>query len=242
VRTILAVDRAADRRWFLGGVGLFPLADYVLPVMPNQMLLVALSYLRPALWRRLAAVFVIAGGVSAFAVAAALSTFGGALLAPLGGLPDQGAAADVLDAVRTQGLWALAAIALLPTTPRIAVVACALAGLPAAGIGLAVAAGRTVPMTLLAAAGAMAPQALRRLSRVDRVMRQIDAVRARRCRPHLAVIAGRDEIATRRRPPGVDKAAGLGEQGHARTDTRTPCFNSASPPSTGPTRSGSTNS
>jgi hypothetical protein len=38
-RIILALERRSDRRWFLPAVGIFPLSDYVLPFLPNQMLL-----------------------------------------------------------------------------------------------------------------------------------------------------------------------------------------------------------
>jgi uncharacterized membrane protein YdjX (TVP38/TMEM64 family) len=100
------------------------------------------------------------------------------LLEPLGGVPDGGAAAHVLSAVRTHGLWVLAAMALLPPTPRTAVLACAVAGLPPIEIGLAVALGRTLPVFVLAATGAAAPKILRRLRMVDRVMREVDAGRA----------------------------------------------------------------
>lgn len=37
----------AIRRWFLPAVAIFPAADYVLPFLPNQMLLLALSVLHP---------------------------------------------------------------------------------------------------------------------------------------------------------------------------------------------------
>jgi len=179
-RAVLALDRAAGRRWFLPAVGAFPLADYALPFLPNQILLVALSSLRPRLWWRLAFVFALAAGLGAFAVAALAGAAGPALIARLGGGAADGSAADALAAVRAHGLWALAAIALLPPTPRTAVVVCAVAGLPPAGIAAAVATARLVPATLLAAAGSAAPRALRRLRAVDAVMREVEAAGPRR--------------------------------------------------------------
>lgn len=177
-RIAAALDRAAGRRWFLPATAAFPLADYVLPVLPNQMLLIGLSMLQPRLWWRLALVFVLAGGTGAMLVATGVQAVGPALVEMLGGAPSDGAAAQLLDRVRRHALWALAALALLPPTPRSAVILCAVAGLPPLGIGAAVAAGRTLPVGALALIGAVAPAQLRRLSSVDRLLREIEALKA----------------------------------------------------------------
>lgn len=44
-RVVAALDGAADRAGFLPAVSAFPLADYVLPFLPNQIRLVALCLL-----------------------------------------------------------------------------------------------------------------------------------------------------------------------------------------------------
>ncbi len=176
-RTILALDRAATKPWFLPAVGVFPLADYALPFLPNQILLVALSSLRPRLWWRLALMFAVAGGLGAAALAAALQAVGPQLLALVGGAPRAGVTADLVGAVQVHGLWALTAVALLPPTPRAAVIICALAGLPPTAIGVAVATGRLLPVSLLTVAGAAAPQLVRRMPSFDRLLREVEAAR-----------------------------------------------------------------
>lgn len=181
-RIILALDRAADRRWFLPAVSVFPLTDYVLPFLPNQMLLVALSVLQPRRWRAFALTFVLASALGALLTAYGVQAVGPWLLDTiLGGRPDQGAAADVLAMIKRYGVGALMLLAALPWPPRTAVVVCTLAGLSPMTIGLAVAVGRTAPVGLYALVGAKAPYLLRRLSAVDRVLCEVEALRGRTC-------------------------------------------------------------
>jgi membrane protein YqaA with SNARE-associated domain len=178
LRTVLALDRAADRPWFLPAVSLFPLADYVLPFLPNQMLLAALSVLQPRRWLVFAALFVAASASGAVLTAWAVQALGPWLLETIvGGAPERGAAADLLRVVERYGLAGLILLAALPWPPRTAVIVCALAGLPPLTIGLAVALGRTVPAGLLAIGGAKAPHVLRRVRSVDRLLSQLEACR-----------------------------------------------------------------
>lgn len=178
VRTITALDRVADRRWFLPAVSAFPLTDYVLPFLPNQMLLVALSVLHPRRWLAFASTFTLAAGAGAALTAAAVQTVGPALLDALfGSGPEAGTAADVLAAVERHGLWALAGLAMLPWPPRTGVLVCALAGLPPVGIGAVVMLGRVVPATGYALAGAKLPHLLLRVRSVRSIMHQVDAAR-----------------------------------------------------------------
>lgn len=173
-RLVVALERRAGRPWFLPAVSVFPLGDYVLPFLPNQLLLLALSVALPRRWWQLALAFVLATGSGAVLTALALQAWGLPLLGTLfGGLPEEGAAATVVSAVERHGLWALAALAMLPWPPRAAVVACALAGLPPLSIGLAVAVGRTVPACGYALAGAYAPGLLRRIPAVDRALADV---------------------------------------------------------------------
>ena len=67
-RTIVALDRRADRPWFLPAIGLFPMSDYILPFLPNQMLLLGLAMLRPTRWISLAATFALATALGALPV------------------------------------------------------------------------------------------------------------------------------------------------------------------------------
>lgn len=179
-RTVVALDRMANRPWFLPAVSLFPLADYVLPFLPNQMLLIALSVLQPRRWWMFALTFVIATGTGAWLTAHALQMAVGPVLleAAFGGGPDAGAAPKTLLLIETYGLWALALLAMLPWPPRTGVIVGALAGLPPFNIGLAVATGRVIPACAYAAIGAFAPYLLRRIGAVDRVLSEAEDVRA----------------------------------------------------------------
>lgn len=174
-RIILALHARADRPWFLPSVGAFPLMDYALPFLPNQLLLIALSMLQPQRWRRLAAVFVIGTSLGALLAALAVQHAGRPLVEALWGaapLPD--APEGWKGMVGRYGLIGLAGLSLLPSPPRTAVVLCAFAGLPPAGIMIAVATGRIVPVTGFALIGAWAPQWLRRYGPIDRLLREVE--------------------------------------------------------------------
>lgn len=179
-RTVIALDRIADRPWFLPTISLFPMADYVLPFLPNQMLLIALSVLQPRRWWLFALVFVLATGTGAWLTAYALQMAAGPNLLEtvIGGRPDDGALTKTLALVESYGVWALALLAMLPWPPRTGVIVCALAGLPPLTIGLAVAAGRIVPAFSYGVLGAFAPHLLRRIGAVDRVLREVERARS----------------------------------------------------------------
>lgn len=176
IRIVLALERRAERKWFLPAVSLFPLADYVLPFMPNQILLLCLSILTPRRWWQLALTFILAAGLGAFLGVLAIQTIDETIL---GVLPDTPAVATAREWLAAYGLGALVLLAMLPTPPRSAVILCALAGLPALSIGLCVMAGRTVPVLGYTYLGSRAPHLLRRSRRVDEVMRQIEKGRDR---------------------------------------------------------------
>ncbi|MGV9316890.1 hypothetical protein ACWDR0_32630 [Streptomyces sp. NPDC003691] len=177
-RLLLRFDRAADRPWFLPALAVFPLSDYAVPVLPNQMLLVGMSALHPRRWRAIALTFAVASALGALLVAAAVQSAGPWLLDAAGRLPGSGELREAGDFVNRHGAPALAVLALLPWTPRAAVVACALAGVPPWSIGLAVLLGRPVPVTVLALSGARAPRLLRRSRRLERLLAEVRARRA----------------------------------------------------------------
>lgn len=177
-RALLALERQADRPWFLPAVGVFPLCDYILPFLPNQLLLAGLSMSLPRRWIVLALTFVAATAAGATLIVAAIQQFGTPVMEQiLGEMPEANAVTPVLAQIRRYGLPALAVIAMLPWPPRMAVLACALAGLPPVEVGLAVLAGRIVPATIYAGLGAKAPNLLRRNPRVDRIIREVAAAK-----------------------------------------------------------------
>jgi membrane protein YqaA with SNARE-associated domain len=177
-RALLALEKRSERAWFLPAVGVFPSFDYVLPFLPNQILLGGLSMLLPRRWIALAATFVIAAAIGAGLITVAIQQFGVPIVSRfVADMPESSALASAIALVRSYGLAALVAVAMLPWPPRTAVLACAIAGLPATSIGLAVLIGRVAPASLYACIGAKAPHLLRRLSKVDAIMREVEAGR-----------------------------------------------------------------
>lgn len=169
LRAIEFLDRAAGKRWFWPTVGLFPVFDYVLPVLPNQLLMIALSALNPRKWWLVALVFVAASALGAFGTAWLIQLLGDAWAELMPFAPsDSDSWQWTLEQVRRWGLPAVAVLALLPVPPRLAVIACAVAGLPPEGIAASVAAGRSVPAIAIAFLSARAPAMLAGLPFVGR--------------------------------------------------------------------------
>jgi uncharacterized membrane protein YdjX (TVP38/TMEM64 family) len=122
--------------------------------------------------------FVLATTAGAFLIAGAIQEIGAPVMEKLlGDLPEGDADASIAGHIRTYGLTALVVLAILPSPPRTAVIACGLARIPAAQVALAVLAGRIVPATLYAAVGAKAPHLLRKIPSVDRVFREVERAR-----------------------------------------------------------------
>jgi len=177
-RTIVALDRRADRPWFLPVIGLFPMSDYVLPFLPNQMLLLGLAMLRPTRWISLGMTFVLATALGALLTAWAIQYWGRPLFDAIFADALPIGTASELDALVTRyGPVALTLLAMLPWPPRTGVIACALFGLSPVAIGLAVAAGRIVPTTGYALAGAHAPRLLRGWPRLGRLSAELKRLR-----------------------------------------------------------------
>ena len=174
-RAIRWIDGQAGRPGFYLRVGVFPFFDYALPFLPNQLLLIALAFLQRDRWAALAATFAVASALGAVAVAVIVQTVGGGLAARLTGEVE--AAGRVFDLIGAYGVWALAMLALLPTPPRTAVFLCALVGLSAPSIGLAVLAGRLVAASVIAWMAARAPGWLRRVPGPARRIDALDALR-----------------------------------------------------------------
>ncbi|MEV3870206.1 VTT domain-containing protein [Streptomyces sp. NPDC002454] len=199
-RLLSRLDRSADRRWFLPAVGAFPLGDYVLPVLPGQLLLAGLAALHPRRWWPLVLTFVTGSVLGALLTALAVRAAGDRLLRVAGQLaPDRAEFQQAAELVAQHGPWVLAALSMLPFTPRTAVLACALAGVEPLTIALAVLAGRPVPLVLIGLAGARAPRLLRRSRRVDRVLAEVAAGRTA---PEPSGTAGQDPAAERVGVPG----------------------------------------
>lgn len=138
--------------------------------MPNQLLLAGLSALAPRRWWIFAAVFAFGTALGAFMVALAIESFG----IDQAMFVDPASEADeigrLLALIREYGLPYLALISLLPWTPRLSVVACALVGLPALAIGGVVLASRIVPSSGLSLIGAYGPSLLARFPLLERII------------------------------------------------------------------------
>ena len=175
-RAIRWIDRQADARWFHARVGVFPLLDYVLPFLPNQLLLVALSYLQRDRWAGLAATFAVASALGALAVALVVQGVGGGVAAWVAGRVE--GAGTVFDMVEAHGAWALALLALLPAPPRTGVMLCAISGVPPLQVATAVLAGRLVAASLIAWLAARSPDWLRRVPGLARHVDGLERLKA----------------------------------------------------------------
>jgi hypothetical protein len=179
-RVLLCLEQRSARAWFLPGVGIFPFLDYVLPFLPNQILLAGLSMTLPRRWVALAGTFAVATAAGAAMITAVIQLYGLPLVVQVvGNIPEASALRSAMELIRTHGLPALCTLAMLPWPPRTAVLACAVAGLPPAHVGLAVLAGRVLPASICAGLGAKAPQMLRRIDRIDRIMFEVEAEKRR---------------------------------------------------------------
>ncbi|MGL5908405.1 MAG: hypothetical protein ACRCZP_00295, partial [Phycicoccus sp.] len=127
-----------------------------------------------------AAVFVGAAVVGAVVVASAVQLVGPSVVEAL---PSAEGLDGAVRRVEQDGLWVLLVLSLLPWPPRLAVVACALAGISPLAIGGVLLVGRAVPVVATAAAVARMPGALRRFRAVDRVVAAVLAARAARDEP-----------------------------------------------------------
>lgn len=158
----------AQRPWLPFALPAFPMADFVLPVMPNQLLLAGLSLLAPNRWPAFAAVFAIGTALGGMLVAMGLQSLGMDRSVFLTADEAGGPLSMALSQIAENGLWFLAGIALLPWTPRLTVVACALAGIAPIAIFITLLLARLVPCTGLALAGAFGPRFAMRSAYVER--------------------------------------------------------------------------
>lgn len=177
-RFIVGLEQRADRPWFVPAISLFPLCDYVLPFLPNQMLLLGVAFLRPRRWLVYALAFVAATAFGALLTALAIEYWRTALDAFL----ESSIEPEQLDAFRVlfekHGFAGLAALAMLPWPPRTAVIACAVMGLDPLMIAFAVAVGRVLPASTYAFAGARSPKHLIRWFKLDGFLKDLQRSRS----------------------------------------------------------------
>lgn len=156
-----AAARLAGRRRTIAGFASLSAADYLVPVLPNEGMAVALALVQP---RRRVAIGI------AFALASAL---GAALMGTLLlGLADGAHRLGVATAgdgweratafVRRWGPWALAAASMFPSPPRAMVAATVLSGVPPAVAAIAVGVGKLGLYALLFSALARLPDRVAR--------------------------------------------------------------------------------
>jgi uncharacterized membrane protein YdjX (TVP38/TMEM64 family) len=159
-------------------MSVFPLIGYLVPLLPTQLLLVALSFLHRARWLPIALSFLVATSVGAFLTSVLIQSVGGGLKDHL--LSSSESARQVADGIATHGVWAIAILALLPWPPRTAVLICAFAGLNPAAIAISILVGRTAPTLLLSWLAAHSPDMLRRNGWFGDAFDHIEQLRKRR--------------------------------------------------------------
>lgn len=162
--------RHARSRWLPAPLTAFPAADFVIPVMPNQLLLIGLSMLAPARWPMFALAFALGTAAAGAVLAFGLQSAGLELSRFVSADEAGGGLAEAISQFERFGLWFLAGVALLPWTPRVSVVACALAGFAPLAIFATLLMARIVPCALLGLIGAHGPRLARRNALVRRLL------------------------------------------------------------------------
>lgn len=162
--------RNARARWLPAPLTAFPAADFVVPIMPNQLLLIGLSMLAPGRWPVFTLAFALGTAAAGGAIALGLQSAGFELSRFVSADEAVGALAEAISQFERFGLWFLAAVALLPWTPRVSVVACALAGFAPLAIFATLLMARIVPCALLGLVGAHGPGLAARLPLVRRLL------------------------------------------------------------------------
>lgn len=154
--------RHVDRPWLPPVVAGFPAADFFVPVMPNQLLLTGLSALAPRRWPILALAFAAGTASGGMLIAYAVQFIGVDHAGFAGTNEGADAVSEITRYLRLYGLWYLAAIALLPWTPRVTVVACAMVGIHPLAILVTLFFARLVPSAALGMSGAFGLQLAKR--------------------------------------------------------------------------------
>jgi hypothetical protein len=154
--------RHVDRSWLPPVVAGFPAADFFVPVMPNQLLLTGLSALAPRRWPVFAVAFAAGTALGGMAIAYAVQFIGAAPAGFAGADEAADAMSEINRYLCLHGLWYLAAIALLPWTPRLTVLACAMVGLHPLAILVTLFFARLVPSAALGISGAFGLQLAKR--------------------------------------------------------------------------------
>ncbi|MDX2208855.1 MAG: hypothetical protein SFV20_00695 [Sphingopyxis sp.] len=161
--------RHADRSWLPPVVAAFPAADFFVPVMPNQLLLAGLSALSPRRWPIFALAFAAGTASGGMAIAYAVQFIGVTAAGFAGADEAVDAVSEITRYLRLHGLWYLAAIALLPWTPRLTVLACAMVEIHPLAILVTLFFARLVPSAALGISGAFGPRLAKRFVLLQRL-------------------------------------------------------------------------
>lgn len=173
--------RCSARPWFLPAGGFVAAADFFLPILPTQSLLIASTLLHPARWLRVGFWFLVGGVLGGAILAAVVDTWGQVIAGWLLGDAMQGAGwRRTQELVQRHGAWALFALALAPWPVRTGVAVCAFAGVPWPQIVLALLAGRAVAFPGLAFLVSRSPPWLARLRFFARLRAEVLLIEAAR--------------------------------------------------------------
>jgi hypothetical protein len=167
-RRLRQLQPYAARPWFPPVMATSAAADYVFFAASPQLLLIASVLLRGPRWRVVPWLFAAASALGAIAVTLAIAVVGEALVTRLAGGEAAMLPGRVAGFIDHRGLIALGILCALPLPMRSPVFLAALAGMPAAQVGVAVFAGRLVACHLIAIAAALAPARLARVPRLSR--------------------------------------------------------------------------
>jgi hypothetical protein len=175
-----------DRPGFLPVASLVSAADFFLPILPTQSVLVGSTLLRPQRWRRIALAFVLGGALGGTALAACLQFLAPTLTEAL--LPTANARLEEVRAfLGSYGALGLFLLTIVPWPMRSGVAVCALAGVPLLHILLALLAGRSLGFGGLAFLISRGSRVLENWSGFRRLRSQVHDLEVPRATRPLAV-------------------------------------------------------
>lgn len=180
-RFIAWVQRQAGHPWKWTACLLVPIADYIVPLLPANTLLMSLCAGHPKRWLRFALSFALSNAVGALAISWLLGLFGHEILSILFGEVTEGSSWESAHAwLKNYGLWILIPLSMMPFPPRIAVAAAGIAGLNPALIGLSVFGGRLVPMLGFGLLGVRTPNWAKRFTLTRRLLDNVASIQQER--------------------------------------------------------------
>jgi membrane protein YqaA with SNARE-associated domain len=173
---IWLVKKANNRRFILT-IGILSSIDYVALFYPTQTTLILSSMLNPKKWRWITFWFAIGGTLGATMLVWVIQTFGAQMIELFFTYSTLSEGWKQFEGyIQSYGLWALLAIASIPTPARTAVVICAVAGLALFEIALSLFAGRMFAFGYTSYFAGRAPWVLKKVPGLKKFFERIETI------------------------------------------------------------------